>query len=384
MGRPKRTIQKKPSGIYQVVLWINGKRYAKSLETRDQVQATKRAAQAIAELQEAASVSAETKWTADTEGIEWDIPTNPDGSNDFDNAVAHKITWGEIAEPEQIKTLGWRDLVNEAVAVRKRKTGTDFSPGWYDNQKFAIQRVPFSLSETSPVNIRAWVKSMEAEGLGPRSIEINCSTLRSLINVCIKSGLLHDWETNPFTRVDFSTTEVKHIYTAQQSDYEGLSKVISSIAQNQRLAILLQAFTGCRISEIKRRGAESFDLDQGVFTILSDKETRLSVKNDPSNRVIPIPSWVASELQGFDFHWPSNDIINRKLKLVNTKMSSHSFRHGLIRVNRDLGGPEDVIEAFVGHKLEGMKSTYGDGYSVERFREAIQPVWNQLETWLEL
>ena len=45
MGRPKKTIQRKPSGIFQVILWIDGKRHYKSLETKDEVTATKRAPQ---------------------------------------------------------------------------------------------------------------------------------------------------------------------------------------------------------------------------------------------------------------------------------------------------------------------------------------------------
>ena len=364
------------------MLWIDGKRTAKSLETRDQVQATKRAAQAIAELQQAATTGGQSRWAADTEGTEWTIPTNPDGSNDFDNATAKTITWGEIANDDQIKRLDWRDLVNEAVAVKKRKTGEDFSDGWYSNQKFAIQRVPFSLSEASPVTIRAWMQAMATEGLSPRSIEINCATLRSLINVSIKSGLLHDLETNPFTRVDFSTSEVKHIYTAIEPDYKGLTALLATIANNQRLAILIQAYTGTRISEIKRRDAKDFDLDACTFTIKHEFKAQKATKNKQSNRVIPLPVWLCEELKDFDFHWPSNTIINRKLQRVNKDVSSHSFRHGLIRINRDLGGSEDVLEAFVGHALDGMKSTYEDGYGVDRFKTAITPIWSQLDEWM--
>ncbi len=382
MARPKRTIQRKASGIYQVVLWIDGKRMAKSLETRDQVQATKRAAQAVAELQQAATLGGQSRWAADTRGTEWNIPTKPDGSNDYENATAKAITWGEIANNDQIKRLDWRDLMREAVTVKKRKTGEDFSDGWYNNQRFAIQRVPFSLSEASPVTIRLWMQGMAAEGLSPRSIEINCATLRSLINVSIKSGLLHNLETNPFTRVDFSTSEVNHIYTAIEPDYKGLTALLTTIANNQRLTILLQAYTGTRISEIKRRGAKDFDLDACTFTIKHEFKAQKATKNKHSNRVVPLPVWLCKELKDFDFQWPSNTIINRKLQRVNKDLSSHSFRHGLIRINRDLGGSEDVLEAFVGHALDGMKSIYGDGYGVDRFKTAIAPIWTQLDEWM--
>ena len=50
MGWPEKTIQRKPSGIFQVILWIDGKRHYKSLETNDDVTATRRAAQTIIKL----------------------------------------------------------------------------------------------------------------------------------------------------------------------------------------------------------------------------------------------------------------------------------------------------------------------------------------------
>ena len=83
MGRPQKVIQQKKNGIYFVQLHLNGRRVTRSLETRDTVKATARAAQAIRELQEEADRQGQTKWAADTQGIEWDIPTKPDGSNDY-------------------------------------------------------------------------------------------------------------------------------------------------------------------------------------------------------------------------------------------------------------------------------------------------------------
>ena len=72
----------------------------------------------------------------------WDKPTKADGSNDYDNAVAKTVTWGEIAEPEQIKELDWYDLMREADKRRKRRTGTGYSEGWRKNIETPSRRVP--------------------------------------------------------------------------------------------------------------------------------------------------------------------------------------------------------------------------------------------------
>ena len=77
----------------------------------------------------------------------------------------------------------------------------------------------------------------------------------------------------------------------------------------------------------------------------------------------------------------------QKNKSINPKLTTHSFRHGLIRINRDQGGEPMVIEAFTGHKIgrtqhSEMSATYGDGFSIESKCSAIQPIWKQLDAWI--
>ena len=38
--------------------------------------------------------------------------------------------------------------------------------------------------------------------------------------------------------------------------------------------------------------------------------------------------------------------------------STHSFRHGLIRVNRDIDGDGGAMEVYTGHALLGMKAVH--------------------------
>ena len=155
MGRPKKPLQRRPNGIWCVQLWIDGKRRVKSLETRDYIQAHKRAAQAIQELEAEASTRGQSRWAADMVGTVYDIPELPDGSNNYDNAVAKQVTWGELAANEdQIKRTDWRDLVKEAERVITRKTGKPFSDSWHRNVAIAIKQCPFTVQEASAATIR--------------------------------------------------------------------------------------------------------------------------------------------------------------------------------------------------------------------------------------
>lgn len=389
MGRPQKVIQQKKNGIYFVQLHLNGRRVTRSLETRDTVKATARAAQAIRELQEEADRQGQSKWAADTPGIEWDVPVEmldhtlpgprvKTKRPPITKATQHEVVPSQILEPEHLKDLDWRDLVKEAVRVRQRKTGEDYSEGWYVSARQAINRVPFTLQQATPEAIRDWMVSMEREGLGPRSIQLHCTTLCNLINRAQLSGLLAKLEVNPFSKVDYSTeVEPKHIPPFLEPDYLKLKEVLPQLSKSQRLLMLLMAYTGTRFSEYERRGAEAFDLEAGTVSFTEGK-----VKNESSARTVPLPAFLVEELKQSDFKWNSRSSINKKLKLVNPTLSTHSFRHGLVRAGRDVGAAPDPIEVYVGHKLKGMKATYGDGYGIDALREAMEPVWQQLDQWL--
>ena len=367
----------------------DGKRLTKSLETRDAVVAAKRAHEALEVLQSLVDGPSQQRWRADEPGVMWDIPSKPDGTNDYANAVAIPITAAEVLEPHQLKGTEWRDLVNEAIAVRKRKKGgADYSPAWYTNTRIALDKVPFQFEEATPKAIRAWMHSMQAEGLGGRSIEMHCGVFRSLITTCIRSGML-EGHSNPFSLVDFGSDpdEVQHIYTAVESDYRGLKALLPKLPQRERLPILLQAYCGTRISELQRRKREDFDFEACTMSVVRDLEKGQRVKNKHSIRTVPLPAWLCKELRDWDMDWPCTNQVNKKTKLLNPELTSHSFRHGLIRVNRDLGGEPTVIEAATGHKVgktvrSEMAATYGDGFSIDSMRTAMTPIWERLDSWM--
>ena len=107
----RKPLQRRPNGIWCVQLWIDGKRVVKSLETRDPVQASKRAAQAIRELEEASQKRTD-KWEADTPVME------PAGVDQAGSPYGESfVTFADVAPVEEIKTLNWLDLILEAESV---------------------------------------------------------------------------------------------------------------------------------------------------------------------------------------------------------------------------------------------------------------------------
>ena len=127
MARPHKPIQRRSNGNFFVRLVVDGKRLTISLETKDARVAAKRAAQALEELE--AAGPQQPRWQGDEVGIEWDIPSNADGSNDYENAKPRQIQASQIANPEDLRGIRWRDLVAEvylsSTPCRKACCGVD-------------------------------------------------------------------------------------------------------------------------------------------------------------------------------------------------------------------------------------------------------------------
>ena len=360
MGRPRKPIQRRKNGIYVIQLHLEGRRVVKSLETRDPVKAAARAQQAIAELEAEASTRGQSRWAADTIVTEWDIPDLPGGGNDYANAKPREVRWSEIATNEdEIKRTDWRDLVKEAESVIKRKTGKPFSDSWHRNVNIAIRQCPFSVQEAAPATIRSWIRQMEDEGLSGLTVNSKCSLLSSIWDRCIKSGLL-EGQPNPFNLIDYSYTGTANsIPTAQESDYRGLKELVRVLPKKQVIPVLIQAYCGTRISEVRKRTAADFDLEEGTMTVAVG-----TGKNRSSERTIPLPAVIVEMLKGFNYQWGSAAHINRQLQTINPAISSHSFRHGLTKLGRDTQSNEIAVEALLGHRLSHseMANRYGGKY----------------------
>ena len=104
--------------------------------------------------------------------------------------------------------------------------------------------------------------------------------LANITTICILSGMLEGY-VRPWPLVDYASDhgEVNHIYTAVERDYRGSRELLPTLVKEQRIPILLQTYLDTRISELKRRKSDDFNLESGVMLITHKPEESRGVKN---------------------------------------------------------------------------------------------------------
>ncbi|AHF63221.1 Phage integrase family domain protein [Synechococcus sp. WH 8109] len=158
-------------------------------------------------------------------------------------------------------------MIREVERIRKRKDQSPLSASWHRNVGIALTHCPFELAEATPEAIREWIDQMQDSGLSGLTINSECSLLSSLASKCMKSGLLHGMAMNPFDAADYSAGEVDHIYTAIERDYRDLSGLLPKLLDRQLIPVLIQVYCGTRISEVRKRKREDFDLERGTMQV---------------------------------------------------------------------------------------------------------------------
>ena len=94
----------------------------------------------------------------------------------------------------------------------------------------------------------------------------------------MKSGLLQGMAMNPFDAADYSAGEADHIYTALEQDYRDLSGLLPKLLERQLIPVLIQVYGGTRISEVRNRKREDFDLERGT---MQDDVSTTSLRQSP-------------------------------------------------------------------------------------------------------
>ena len=278
-------------------------------------------------------------------------------------------------------SLVWNDLIRELERIRRRKNQSPMSASWHRNVGIALRHCPFELAEATPEAIREWIDQMQDSGLGGLTINSKCSLLSSLVSKCMKSGLLQRMAMKPFDAADYSAGEADHIYTALEQDYRDLSGLLPKLLDRQLILVLIQVYCGTRISEVRNRKCEDFDLERVTMQV-----ALCTAKNKASVKTIPLPQRVVDLLKQFPFEkgWGTASQLNIRLKSLNPDLTNQSFRHGIT----DLGRTNQVnpahIEALIGHRLiiSRVSNVYGQGYDAEVLRSALKLVWKKIDSWL--
>ena len=181
------------------------------------------------------------------------------------------------------------------------------------------------------------------------------------------------------------TTALGKLTTSTQQsnrkDYRDLSVLLPQLLDRQLIPVLIQVYCGTRISEVRNRKREDFNLELGTMQVAVG-----TAKNKASVRTIPLPPKVVELLKQFPFEkgWGTASQLNIRLKSLNPGLTTHSFRHGITDLGRSHQVDPAHIEALLGHRLSisQMSNVYGHGYDPEVLRNALTPVWKQIDSWL--
>ena len=365
----------------------------RSLETKDIEVAHRRAGQAMAELEAAykAKQQGATRWREASEFaslLEFsDVVDIQTAAEQYTGKPYQDEVTGDYLDPNtqalaqalfqrQVPVI-WNDLIREVERIRKRKNLSPLSASWHRNVGIAIKQCPFELAEATPEAIREWIDQMQDSGLTGQTINSKCSLLSGLVSKCMKSGLLRGLLMNPFDGADYSAGEANHIYTAIEQDYKDLSLLLPKLLDRQLIPVLIQVYCGTRISEVRNRKREDFNLEFGTMQVAVG-----TAKNKASVRTIPLPPNVVELLKQFPFEngWGTASQINIRLRSLNPELTTHSFRHGITDLGRSNQVDPAHIEALLGHRLSisQMSNVYGQGYDPEVLRRALASVGNRL------
>ena len=379
MARPIKPLKKRASGIYFLQLTDKkGRRHTLSLDTKDATKALARSAEGLERLhrQMEQAQGGQPVWRSDELFETFPHTDERTGLPDASRPVYERAV--NVVHQDQIRQMDWADLIREASAKFKRNNGKDYSDSWYANTRSAIKSIPHKNPLLlTPKQLNAWIKAQQEEGVAPKTIQARASSLSGLITSCIKTSFLEGFD-NPFQKVDYATTVVVHHQTALGPDYEKWFKEVRATAPtSKRLAVDLMIYLGCRVKEVLTLAERDVDWKKGTVTI------GVKVRKEEEKRTVPVPDFLMKELLVNGFNFVSNTTINKLIKEVNPQLTSHGWRHGWKRLSRDHHLDSRLAEAFMGHSLPGMEAVYGDGYSVQAFKEGVAPIWSYLDTMRE-
>ena len=272
-------------------------------------------------------------------------------------------------------------------------------------------------------NIHNYIKQISAKNkdyrrISPVTVHKIIIRINTVFNYAVANGYLVSnpasqiqvftpKQTEP-TRLPFTTGELNKIFSAKLYR-ENSKKMDKSRIQDCRILILLGFFTGGRMEELARLTTDDIGCENGIYYIYihGERDTNKRVKNISSIRRIPLHSkllelgfgdyyremlssghkkffpslYRSKEIRGKITHYFSKwfGLFLDGLGITEKTKSFHSFRHTMKRLLRDAGIEKSVCDAYQGHSMSDIASTYGRdeynmGYSLAFLKEQIERI----------
>jgi integrase len=293
------------------------------------------------------------------------------------------------------------EWLTQIVAVRVR--ANTLNAYKYNIERYLIPDLGRKkLATLSARELRLYIESLKARGVGARTVKYVHSTLRAALEDAVREEIL-----------DKNVAKLVRVPAPEKTDRVPLSvdevRAFLKSSHDDRLYAMFVVFAllGMRRSEVLGLRWEDIDLDGGVLQVrrglqrIDGKLTVLPTKTARSKRTIPLPGVVASvlaahkERQEFEHRqlaerWPDSGYVfttpigtpidpRNCTRLVQAACKTagvrvvrlHDFRHGCVSVLLGLGVPPRTAMDIVGHStIEMTMNVYGH-VTLDDKREAL-------------
>jgi integrase len=165
-----------------------------------------------------------------------------------------------------------------------------------------------------------------------------------------------------------------------------------------RRLVILQLFTGSRISEVAGLKKEDVRLNEAVPYVMLEENEKRRLKTGNSVRVVPLvepaleavkkqlkvaeggclfPRYNQQEKTSGD---AASAAVNKYLKgfTEGVNKTSHCFRHTLEDLLRDADVTRDVKDELTGHRNQSMSDNYGKGSALSKKLEALNKAYKEV------
>ncbi len=247
-----------------------------------------------------------------------------------------------------------------------------------NRQRLADHIMPFfermSVSGINAGDIKRWQLWLHEKGLANSTVNRCRSTLSPILDNAVENGLL---SANPLKAT-------KPLYVSPESPREAFTReeivALFSVewdSEIARLAVMVAAFTGMRIGEVRALRTEYIHDNAIIIKHNAEKDGSIKTTKSEKERLCPIPEKLASELiefvgnrSGFIFTLNGvkpvydsyiNKYLHRAMEkagITRENLSFHSTRHFLNSELVEANVSGDMIRAVIGHESAAMTARY--------------------------
>jgi len=155
-----------------------------------------------------------------------------------------------------------------------------------------------------------------------------------------------------------------------------------------RMIALICALTGCRIGEAVGLRLQDLNLAGEIPYLRIQAYGQRGLKTGNSERDVPVLPLLQRALNGYIHNRLASDTlalfprynnlveapnadgasasVNKWIRALGFRKTSHSFRHSIISLFREAGVPRDLREEITGHQGQRISDNYGEQVSIKR------------------